>query len=154
MAAIAYGKGIIKAEQYQCRINAEKFSSFIHEHFASMFKKSANPRGKLFLQDDEPSQNSVKSRAAWDKIGSQKFIIPAHSPDLNPVENVFHIAKRILHHNALKLAIIREDFDLFLTGVKRTLEAVTVDVVDKTILSMNKRTEHIFKRAENQILNF
>ena len=54
MAAIAYGKGLIGAEQYHGRINAEKFSSFIREHFASMFKKSANPRGKLFLQDDDP----------------------------------------------------------------------------------------------------
>ena len=37
MAAIAYGKGVIAAEQYHGRINAEKFSSFVCEHFASMF---------------------------------------------------------------------------------------------------------------------
>ena len=37
MAAIAYGKGVIAAEQYHGRINAEKFSSFVRENFASMF---------------------------------------------------------------------------------------------------------------------
>ena len=60
MTAIAYGKGVIAAEQYHRRINAEKFSSSVREHFASMFKKSANPRRKLFLQNGDPSQNSVR----------------------------------------------------------------------------------------------
>ena len=90
MAAIVYGKGVIAAEQYHGRINAEKFSSFVQEHFASMFKKSANPRGKLFPQDGHPSQNSVKARSAWDEVGARKFTIPARSPDLNPIENIFH----------------------------------------------------------------
>ena len=39
MAAIAYGKGVIAAEQYFGRNNADTFSSFVHEHFANMFKK-------------------------------------------------------------------------------------------------------------------
>ena len=64
MAAIAYGKGVIAAEQYHDRINTEKFSSFVREHFASTFKKSANPREKLFLQDGDPSQSSLKARSA------------------------------------------------------------------------------------------
>ena len=88
MAAIAYGKGVIAAEQYHGRINAEKFSSFVCEHFASMFKKSSNSRGKLFLQDGDPSQNSVKARSAWDEVGARKFTIPASSSDLNPNENI------------------------------------------------------------------
>ena len=37
MAAIAYGKGAIAAEQYHGRINAGTFSSFVREHFASIF---------------------------------------------------------------------------------------------------------------------
>ena len=37
--AIVYGKGVIAAEQYHGRINAEKFSSFDCEHFVSMLKK-------------------------------------------------------------------------------------------------------------------
>ena len=74
MAAIAYGKGVIAAEQYHGRIIAEKFSSFVRKHFASMFKKnSANPNGKRLLQDGDPSQNSVKARSAWDEVGTQKF---------------------------------------------------------------------------------
>ena len=64
MAAITYGNGVIAAKQHHGIINAETFSSFVREHFASMFKKSANSRGKLFLQNGDTSQNSVKARSA------------------------------------------------------------------------------------------
>ena len=66
MAAIAYGKGVIAAEQYFRRINADTFSSFFHENFASMYKKCPNLRRKLFLQDGCSLQISCKSRSAWD----------------------------------------------------------------------------------------
>ena len=39
MVAIAYGKGVIAAQQYFRRIKADTFSSFVHENFESMFKK-------------------------------------------------------------------------------------------------------------------
>ena len=97
MAGIAYGKGVIAAEQYFGRINADTFTSFVHEHFASMFKKCPNLKGKLFLQDGDPSQNSCKARSAWDKIGAGKFSIPTRSPDLNPMKNIFQIVKKKLH---------------------------------------------------------
>ena len=42
MAATAYGKGVIAAEQYHGRINAEKFSSFVREHFACMPTQGGN----------------------------------------------------------------------------------------------------------------
>ena len=151
MAAIAYGKGVIVAEQYFGRINADIFSSFVREHFASMFKKSANPKGKLFLQDGDPSQNSCKARTAWDEEGARKFSIPARSPDLNPIENIFNIVKKKLHDVALKNEIVRENFDEFSARIKRTLESVPVDTVDKTIISMNKRIDMVVSRKGQRI---
>lgn len=151
MAAIAHGKGVIAAEQYFGRINAETFSSFVREHFATMFKESPNPKGKLFLQDGDPSQNSCKARTAWDKIGARKFSIPPRSPDLNPIENIFHIVKKKLHNDALEKEIKREDFAEFSARVKRTLESVPVDVVDRTILSMDKRIDLIVSRKGQRI---
>ena len=38
MTVIAYWKGESGAEQYHGRINAERFSSFVRDYFASMFK--------------------------------------------------------------------------------------------------------------------
>ena len=133
MAAIAYWKRVIAAEQYFGRIDADKFSSFVHEHFASMFKICPNPKGKLFLQDRDPSQNICKARSAWDKIGAQKFSILERSPDLNPMENIFHIVKKKLHQDDLEMKIERQDFEEFLARTKRTLKGVPIDVVDRAI---------------------
>ena len=46
MAAIANGKGVIALKLYHGRTNAENFS-FVREHFASMFKKSATESGNF-----------------------------------------------------------------------------------------------------------
>ena len=73
--------------------------------FPSLFNKCPNPKGKLFLQDGYPSQNSCKARSAWDKIGARKFSIPARSADLNPIENIFHIVKKKLHQDVLENSI-------------------------------------------------
>ena len=146
IAAIAYGKGVIVAEQYFGRIDAKKFSAFVKEHFASMFKKSPNPKGKLFLQDGDPSQNSAKARTAWDAVGARKFSIPPRSPDLNPIENVFKSVKARLHEDALEKRIEREDFEEFSARVKATLESTPVDLVDNVIGSMNERIDKVVNR--------
>ena len=151
MAGIAYGKGVIAAEQYFGRINADTFTSFVHEHFASMFKKCPNLKGKLFLQDGDPSQNSCKARSAWDKIGARKFSIPTRIPDLNPIKNIFQIVKKKLHQDALEMKIDRKDFEEFSARVKKTLESVPVDVVGRTIRSMDKRIDLIVKRKRQRI---
>ena len=60
MTAIGYGKGVIAAEQYFGRINADTFSSFVHEHFASMFKKYPKTKGNFFLENRDPYKIVVK----------------------------------------------------------------------------------------------
>ena len=105
------------------------------------------------MQDGDPSQNSCKARSTWDKIRARKFSIPARSPDLNPIENIFHIVKKKLHQDALEMKIEHEDFEQFSDWVKTTLESVPVDVVDRTIRSMNKQIDLIIKRKGLRIRN-
>ena len=91
MAAVAHSKGIVKCYQYEGRINGEKFVKFIEEQFPDMLLKGNNKKGKLFLQDGDPSQNCKISREAMEKVGCRLFKMPARSLDLNPIENVFHL---------------------------------------------------------------
>ena len=154
MAAIAYGKEVTAAEQYFGRINADTSSPFVDEHFPSMFKKYSSPRRKLFFQDRDPSQNSCKARSAWDKTGARKFSIPARSPDLNPIENIFHIFKKKFQLAALETKIEREDFEEFSARVKKSLGSVPADVLDRTIQTWDKQTDFIVKKkmTDNKIL--
>ena len=78
-------------------------------------------------------------------MGARKFTIPAGSPDLNPIENTFHIVKCRLHQDALDQQITREDFAAFSTRVKTTLETIPIDMLNRTIFSMGKGINEIIK---------
>ena len=147
MVAIAFGKGVVKCHQYTDHVSGEMFSQFIKDHFVEMFELSANPKGKLFLQDGDPSQNSKLAKEAMDSIPCRLFHIPARSPDLNPIENIFHLIGNKLKRDALDKNITKETFQSFSTRVKRTVLSFPSDVIDKTIASMPKRINMVIKNG-------
>ena len=61
-AAIGYGKGIVLCEQYHGMLNGQSFANFVREHFPRLFTTGSDPKGKLFVQDGDPSQNSRTAR--------------------------------------------------------------------------------------------
>ena len=73
IAAIAYGKGVILAEQYEGNINGQMFADFVRKEFPNLFERSNNAKGKLFLQDGDPSQNSKKANVAIREVGAKNF---------------------------------------------------------------------------------
>ena len=59
--------------------------------------------------------------------------------------------KKKLHQDALRKKIECEDFEEFSAWVKTTLESMPVDMVDRTMQSMEKRTDLIVKRKGQRI---
>ncbi len=151
IVAIAYNRGVILAEQYEGNLNGEKFANFIREQFPSLFEKSSNPKGKLFLQDGDPSQNSMKAQNAMRSVRAKKFSIPARSPDLNPIENVFNNIKTQLREDALCRRITRETYDQFCERVRHTLLNYPAKIIDKTIETMEKRIDMVIKAKGQRI---
>ena len=87
MVAIAYGKGVVLCEQWEGAVTGAKFPGIVQRCFKKAFRKSANPKGKLFLMDGCPRQNSKVALRAIEKVGAKVFRIPPRSRDLNPIEN-------------------------------------------------------------------
>ena len=50
------------------------FASFVEKNFPAMFELSANPKGKLFLQDGDHSQNRKAANDAMDLLGNLVFL--------------------------------------------------------------------------------
>ena len=73
--AVSHSKGIVKCYQYEGRIKGVKFLKLVEEHFLDMFSKENNKKGKLFLQDGDPSQNCKISMKAMEKVGCPLFKI-------------------------------------------------------------------------------
>ena len=67
-------------------------------------------RGKRFLMDGCPRQNSSIAKRVIEKVGGLVFKIPPKSPDLNPIENFFHTICVPLNNDAIKNRIERETF--------------------------------------------
>jgi len=113
--------------------------------FKELFIK-AGKGTKLWLQNGHPSQNSTLARAAWRKIKARLLSIPPQSPDINPIENIFNIVKRILQSDALKNNITYESFQDFSRRVKSTINNLDKKLIDQTIESMQKRMHLIIAK--------
>ena len=145
MVAIAYGKGVVLCEQWEGTIIDEKFASIVKRCLRKAFPNSANPKGKLFLMDGCPRQNSRVAMRAIEKVGAKVFKIPARSPDLNPIENFFNIIAMKLNNDAVENQITRESINEFSLWVKETMQSFSSDHIDKIIDSMDKRITAVIK---------
>ena len=141
MVAISYGRGVTMCEHCEDKLNGESFANFVRNHFPPCFAKSCNPDARVFLQDGDPSQNSAVARKAFVEVNGTKFSIPPRSPDLNPIENIFHLVKRKLKLQATENNITHESYSEFTTRIKQTFARLSIEVIDKTIASMSKRID-------------
>ena len=149
--AIAYGHRAILREQYEEQLKGQFFADFVRERFENVFENSSNPRGKLFLQDGDPSQNSLKAKNAIFDIGARMFSIPPRSPDNKPIENFFHLVKKQLNRDALEENITQESYQQFSDRVKETILNFPVATIDNIIESMDKRMNMIIKKKGQRL---
>ena len=87
--------------------------NFIKTHFQETFVRSRIPKGKEFLQNGCPVQNSKKAMQALDTVAAIKFRILPCSPEFNPIENVFNLVKSELRTQAFEKNINYETLGQF-----------------------------------------
>ena len=95
----------------------------------------------MFIQDGDPRQNSAKAWKAIASIGAKLLVIPPRSPDLNPIENVFHLVRKRLDIEAFEQKITHETFNQYTARVKNTLYSMDKAVIDNIIVSMSRRID-------------
>ena len=84
--------------------------------------------------------------SALKEIECELHQIPARSPDVNPIENVFHMLEE-----AIDLQIRKESFDEFNNRVLRCFDNLDMSILDRTIESMPKRIEAILASKGKRI---
>ena len=88
----------------------------------------------------------LEQKRAMSRANAVLLSIPARSPDINPIEKIFHLVSKKLRCDALELRIQFESYKQFEERVIKTIRSIPVDVINKTILSMAKRMTSIIKR--------
>ena len=84
-------------------------------------------------------------------IRAKLLSIPPRSPDINPIENLFHLIKRQLNNDAITRNMTKETFEEFAARVKHTIINFDKIQIDKIIKSMSKRIEMIVCKKGNRI---
>ena len=123
VVAIAHNKGVIKCHQYFGPINSEQFSD--------MFKTFANPKGKVFPQNGDPYQNSKSACETMDSAGFRLFKIPPRSPDLNPIQNTFHLIGKQLKKDAITKTLEHETYEKFSRKAKKGVMTFPLDIINR-----------------------
>ena len=150
IVAISHGKGVLVCERYE-KLDGNYFASFIDQHFNAMFERSCKGLSRLRLQDGDPSQNSKAAREAMARCHCELLKIPPRSPDLNPIENIFHIASKKLAKDAFEKGITRESYEQFCERVKRTICGISQQLIDRTIQSMSSRVADIIRNSGERL---
>ena len=151
IVAIAHQKGVALCEQYERKFNGAIYSDFIKTHFQETFSQGKIPKGKKFLQDGCPVQNSKKARQALDIVGAIKLSISPRSLDFNPIINIFSYVKSELRTQIFEKNINYGTFEQFSIRVKHILENTPTKYIEKTIKSMPKRMLMVMK-SKGQII--
>ena len=138
---ITYDHGMSFCHQYQGRNCGAVFADFAKEFFPATFNHVQ--KGNKFVQDGCPVLNSGAVKDAYNDMGYEVISIPARSPDLNPVENIFNLVRRDLRKQAIDQKICNESYDAFCTRVRQTLQRFPVDIINKTIETMAKRLRQV-----------
>ena len=126
------------------KMTGRYFAWFVRNKFPVLLSRKRGQ--KWLIMDNNPSQRSVAARKAKEKECCELFCIPARSPDLNPIENMFHIAKKELERQVIDSQIVRETWQEFKSRVIKTLHNIPVDYVDNIITSMPKRINAVSQR--------
>jgi len=133
-------------------MNGRFFSQLIRDHF-NLYFSAAGPKTngqRLFVMDNDPSQNSGPACQAMEEGEAKLHKIPPRSPDLNLIENLVHVWRHLLDDEAKSCNITHKTFEQFKRRVLRTLESIDIKLLDKTIESMSKRIDAVLASKGGQ----
>ncbi len=141
---VSHKAGVVICKKYE-KMSAKLFAKFVRENFPQAFLLSRKTH--VFLQDNDPCQTSRAGKRAIKAINAEQFFIPARSPDINPIENLFHLVKQKLAEDALENEIFYESVEEFEKRVISAIHELAALHMDRTIESMTKRILEIFKNG-------
>nr|VZI42774.1 unnamed protein product [Spirometra erinaceieuropaei] len=112
-------------------INSKVFIAIVKDAFGYN-DISRRRMDTVILQDNAPVHRSKETATTLSAIGLQSIFIPANSPDLNPIENLFGIVKRNWH-KAKKTLSMQEKLNFILNNY------ILQSSIDNLVMSMSDR---------------
>lgn len=116
------------------RIDSKRYCEILEEHLLPFLSKL--PKGVIFAQDNAPIHASKYTTLWLEKNGIDAMTWPPQSPDLNPIENVWHELKVALENRRPRV----KSRDELLVAVKEEWENLRKKKsLDNLVKSMRNR---------------
>jgi len=96
---------------FKSRVNAAIYQDILEQFMLPLADKLYGDADFIFQQDLAPAHNAKSTKTWFNNHGITVLDLPANSPDLDPIENLWGIAKREMrdtrpnHAEELKVAI-------------------------------------------------
>ena len=124
---------------FKGKMNASLFITILRESLVP-FIRPVYPNGHCFLQDNDPKHCSKLAKAYYKKSGINWWPTPPESPDLNPIENLWHELKDYIWREVKPRS--KEEV---IHGIKPFWAAVTVAKWKKVHWTLKKGTPEVIK---------
>ncbi len=99
----------------------------------------------IFAHDNHPVHTSSQVKEWFKQNGLQSFPLPAYSPDLNPIENIWGMMK-----SQMQGMEIETPGDLK-SAIQKTWDSITIESIQNCISSMNNRCKMVIENLGNPI---
>ena len=113
-------------------MNAELYVQIL-ESALLPFLRDVYPDGHKFMQDNDPKHTSNYAKRFYDAQHVNWMKTPPESPDLNPIENLWHEVKEFLRRE-----IKPRTKDELINGIKQFWETVSIAKCQKYIGHLKK----------------
>lgn len=117
---------------FEGKMNAPLFISILRSSLLP-FIKDIYPNGHRFVQDNDPKHCSKLARKFYEEEGVNWWPTPPESPDLNPIENLWHELKEYIRREVKPTAKAQ-----LIVGIKKFWITVTVGKCQRYIGYLKK----------------
>jgi transposase len=145
MVAISFQRGVVLCESYTEHTGI-LFSKMCDACLPQAFNLSINPYDRRYLQDGCPVQNSKVAKQILEDLGAEMVAIPPRSPDLNPIENFFHLVGRALAKDSIEKNVTSQTIEEFEERLRGIIVNFDSDLINRCIGSMDRRVREVIKR--------
>lgn len=122
-------------------VNAVKYQSILEHHLLPSIKDLSSPEGEYIFQQDGATCHTAKTSKLWLQNHNVPLMEwPSSSPDLSPIETVWHIMKKELRRNPIRTV---EQLKLKL---KQIWDSISVNQCQDLVNTMSRRCEAVIIR--------
>lgn len=122
-------------------VNSVKYQDILSNFMIPSINKLKNEEGEFIFQQDGASSHTSKATKIWlGRNGLEPMVWPSSSPDLSPIENLWHEMKKKLRANPARTV---DELKLKLVDMWRSF---TPQYCKKLIGTMPKRMDCVIKR--------